>query len=134
GCLRLPTEAEWEYAVRANTHPNILYFFGSNPFLLNNYAIYGRNSGEKTHKVKRKNHNPWSLYDMYGNVWEFVQDTWSEKLPGGTDPIVNVVFSDQVLRGGSYYNSSDDLRSAFRIFTPPKGKGRYIGFRLVRTL
>ncbi|MCY4322022.1 MAG: formylglycine-generating enzyme family protein [Bdellovibrionaceae bacterium] len=134
GCLRLPTEAEWEYSVRANTHPYIDYFFGNDPLLLNTYAVYSKNS-KQSQKVRSKKKNPWGLYDMYGNVWEYVQDTWSESLPGGTDPLfIREHFYGYVIRGGSYYSLNESLKSSSRFMAYPEGKSKYIGFRLVRTL
>src|SRR6266566_9619431 len=82
---RLPWEAEWEYACRAWTSTRFSY--GDDPGYTNltNYAWYKGNSGSTTHPVGQKLPNPWGLYDMHGNVWEWCQDLWSCNLPGGID-------------------------------------------------
>src|SRR5437899_339736 len=71
---RLPTEAEWEYACRAGT--TTTYFFGSDTNQLKDYAWYEDNSDFKYQKVGKKKPNPWGLYDMYGNVVEYVLDQY----------------------------------------------------------
>ena len=131
GCYRLPTEAEWEWAVRAET--KTAHFFGNNPSILGRYAIYRKNSGDRTHKVKGDRlPNKWGLYDVYGNVWEMVQDGYRRELPGGRDPLTSG--SRRVARGGSWGNFAGNLHSAVRYRVIPGYRDFHIGFRLVRTL
>lgn len=73
---RLPTEAEWEYAARAGTATR--WFFGDDPAKLGDYAWFKDNAEGKSHPIGQKKPNPWGLYDMYGNVAEFVRDEHSE--------------------------------------------------------
>ena len=87
GCYRLPTEAEWEYALRAGSETE--YFFGNDSSQLGRYAIYAGNSGGRTHRVRgNRLPNRNGLYDMSGSVWEWIEDAWQRELPGGRDPLV----------------------------------------------
>ena len=122
GCYRLPTEAEWEYAVRAGTKK--AYFFGNDSSVLRKYAWYKKNSGGKTHEVRTRAPNPWGLYDVYGNVWEWMQDGYIRELPGGKDPLVNfwpLRLAFRVARGGGWNVNARYLRSG----SVPKS-GQYI--------
>ncbi|MCY4513450.1 MAG: formylglycine-generating enzyme family protein [Bdellovibrionales bacterium] len=107
GCYRLPTEAEWEWAARAGT--KTAYFHGDDPdpAQLGRYAVYNDNSGGGTHEVTTGWHNPNKLHGIYGNVWEWVEDSYKVKLAGGEDPLnreSECRFSEEcrVLRGGSW--------------------------------
>jgi formylglycine-generating enzyme required for sulfatase activity len=73
--IRLPTEAEWEYACRAGSSAR--WFFGDNPSVLGDYAWNKGNAGKKSHPVGKKKPNPWGLYDMYGNVCERIADVYA---------------------------------------------------------
>ena len=123
--LRLPTEAEWEYAARAGTT-------GPRYGDLDAIAWNGGNSGGKTHKVKRKKASMWGLHDMLGNVWEWCSDWYGEYSPGSmTDPIGPSSGSSRVIRGGSWDDGAGYVRSAFRLSYAP-GKGDCdLGFRPV---
>ena len=127
----LPTEAEWEYSARAGT--KTAYFFGDDSEDLEDYAWFYDNSEEKTHQVGMKKPNQWGLYDVYGNLWEWVQDAYSDKLPGGRDPL-NESGSGRVLRGGGWYSVALNLRSANRLWDYPFNRYYNFGCRLVRTL
>jgi formylglycine-generating enzyme required for sulfatase activity len=137
---QLPTEAEWEYACRAGTTTRFSY--GDDPGYANlgAYAWYADNSGSATHPVGQKLPNPWGLYDMHGNVWEWCQD-WRATYPGGsvTNPLVlpSLTATNPVLRGGSYYFAGQYLRSAQRgAMSPPTGMRYDVGLRevLARTV
>jgi formylglycine-generating enzyme required for sulfatase activity len=128
---RLPTEAEWEYAARAGT--SSAYSFGDGADSLGRYAWYGNNSGVETHPVGQKQPNAWGLYDMHGNVWEWVQDWYGERYysnASGTDPKGPSSGSIRVLRGGSWFDDAEYCRSAFRGSFTPDDRGNDIGFRL----
>ena len=131
GCYRLPTEAEWEYSARGGT--TTAYSFGDDASDLGDYAWYSANSDRQTHQVGLKEANPKGLYDVYGNVWEWVQDMYANNLPGGSDPL-NTSGLYRGIRGGSWYISALHLRSANRSYSIPVYRSYYIGFRLVRTL
>ena len=134
GCYRLPTEAEWEYSARGGT--TTAYSFGDDSSNLGDYAWYSGNSDRQTHQVGLKEANPKGLYDVHGNVWEWVQDRYASDLPGGSDPL-NTSGSNRVVRGGSWFHSAPYLRSAYRFVVNPSIRSVRLsttGFRLVRTL
>jgi formylglycine-generating enzyme required for sulfatase activity len=136
---RLPTEAEWEYGCRAGTSTRFSY--GDDPGYTNltNYAWYRDNSGGTTHPVGQKLSNPWGLYDMHGNVWEWCQDWFDWPYPGGIalDPQGPATSSNRVIRGGyrdlwgDSYVSAGGCRSAVRISRDPGNGDNSVGFRVL---
>ena len=133
GTFRLPTEAEWEYACRAGT--KTAYSFGEEVGKLGEYAWYDGNSGHTTHQVGTKKPNPWGLYDMHGNVYEWCSD-WHAgyNMDKQTDPKGAADGAFRVSRGGGWYDSSLHCLSANRRRDSPTSRLSYEGFRLVRTV
>ena len=124
--VRLPTEAEWEYACRAGS---IGAFAGTGD--LDSMGRYSGNSGDKTHPVGQKSPNAWGFYDMHGNVWEWCND-WYGSYPGGsvTDPAGAASGVGRVLRGGGWSSSARYCRSASRYWDYPGYRSGRGGFRL----
>lgn len=112
---RLPTEAEWEYACRAGT--TTAYFFSNDPSKLANYAWFEKNSGGKPQPVGQKPPNPWGLYDMHGNVWQWCNDFYQvdyyQQSPK-EDPTGPKAGDTKVVRGGAWKFSAETCRSAYR--------------------
>lgn len=127
----LPTEAQWEYACRAGT--TTTYSYGNSANV--DYMWYTSNSGSKTHEVGTKKPNPWGLYDMHGNVWEWCLDWYSSSLAYGTDPKGSASGSNRVVRGGGWNNSASSCTSSDRYSDCyPSYTYNSVGFRLSRTL
>ena len=132
---RLPTEAEWEYSCRAGTETR--WSFGEDESELGQYAWYRDNAwnvGEKyAHAVGTKLPNPWGLYDMHGNVWEWVHDWYGSYTSGAeTDPPGPSTGSNRVRRGGSFNSYARSVRSADRGSTWPASRDYGLGARLLR--
>lgn len=107
--MQLPTESEWEYAAYGGTAE-----LPKEPLV--SVAWYDPNSNDSTHPVATKLPNGYGLWDMLGNVWEWIQDAGKE--PG-----------EHILKGGSFYNTSRDVRVSGRLSAPPNLRHRDIGFR-----
>lgn len=143
--FRLPTEAQWEYACRAGTTTATPYgqslgshqanFLGDTPY----------NGGKpgpalnRTCEVGRYAPNPWNIYDMLGNVFEWCRDWYHNRLPGGVDPDLHDVLGNRneagsysrVRRGGCWADVGWPCRSAFRLRFEPERAHSHIGFRVV---
>jgi len=131
---RLPTEAEWEYACRAGTTTR--YSFGDDPADLDGHAWYKRNT-YTVQSVATKRANPWGLYDLHGNVWEWCWDWYGTYLPkparNPRGPKRFFSIKRRVLRSVSFLHPPEDLRSAFRDGeSPVHRKSLAGGFRCVR--
>ena len=140
---RLPSEAEWEYAARAGSG-EMPYFWGWSPS--GRHANAAENHGwpsdgyEYTVPVGSFQPNQFGLYDMSGNVWEWVEDCWHSNYQGA--PVDGSAWtwdsggdcSKRVLRGGSFLNAPAWVRSAARGRDGAANRNSYLGFRLARTL
>jgi len=130
--VKLPTEAQWEYACRGGT--GRAYCFGNDAGKLGDYGWHEGNSGGRTNPVARKKPNAFGLYDMHGNVFEWCRDGYHQgDGMSATDP-VGAKASDVVVRGGSWQNMAEVHRSAFRLRTHPGDKHGGIGFRPIREI
>lgn len=148
---RLPTEAEWEYACRAGS--DAAFSFGNNSDILDQYAWYENNSNRTFHPGGQKDPNNWGLYDLHGNVAEWVIDSYNSNYYSTLSAEIKdpVLFPEslypRVIRGGSWLDKPEALRSAARNFSTKEWKKRdpqfpkslwwmtdatHVGFRVVR--
>ncbi|MCB9769208.1 MAG: formylglycine-generating enzyme family protein [Candidatus Omnitrophica bacterium] len=148
GGFRLPSEAEWEYACRGpESNPNRYapYFFGDDidldlnscdrSDLLAEYMVTCTNSRGWTEEVGLHRPNPYGLYDINGNVWEWCQDAWHDSYqgaPADDSPWEVPVSNFRVVRGGSWTYRPQQCRSASRDYNAPNKGDFFIGFRVVR--
>ena len=139
---RLPTETEWEHACRAGTTTE--YWSGDKTKDLDRVGWFAGNENERTHRVGEKLANPFGLYDVHGNVWEWTLTHWdgssdySEFADGRTiDPsaspadLAGPPRDGRVVRGGGYWNTAEYARSAFRNRGQPSDRYQYVGFRVL---
>jgi len=129
---RLPTEAEWEYAARSGGKSE--KYSGGND--LDSVAWYSGNSDNRTHPVGQKRPNGLGIYDMSGNVWEWVEDTYSEtayRSHGRKTPVYTGSGNLRVFRGGGWYNDPNYVRTPSRYFDEDDHGFYFLGFRLART-
>ena len=132
GKFRLPTEAEWEYACRAGIQTR--YSFGDDPKYreLNQYAWFNSRSEGRSWPVGIKMSNPWGIYDMHGSVWEWCQDWYGPYIEDPEiDPVGPAEGENKIIRGGSWFNEPEALRSANRHRQPPDSRQTNNGFRLI---
>lgn len=133
---RLPTEAEWEYAARGRTQTR--YYFGDSRDSLRHHAWYSLNSERQPHPVGRKRSNPFGLYDLYGNVWEWTADaydaTFYERSERQNPLNQGGLRARRVIRGGGWFAVESDLRSANRGWARPGASDEQLGFRIVREI
>ncbi|NLN93115.1 MAG: formylglycine-generating enzyme family protein [Candidatus Hydrogenedens sp.] len=135
--FRLPSEAEWEYASRADSQRTSKWCDYPNLNMIDDYAWHWDNSDGRTHPAGEKIPNAWGLYDIFGNVWEWCEDDWHDNYDGAPDDgsawVDKPRGQSRVLRGGSWGSYDRHCRAAYRDFNNPGD--RYIsgGFRISRT-
>jgi formylglycine-generating enzyme required for sulfatase activity len=132
--IRLPSEAEWEFACRAGT--TTAWAHGDSLDELGKYCWYSANSAGFDPPVGEKAANPWGLFDMHGYNWEWVADDWAPDYKGApADGSARRVpgAKDRVIRGGSWNDSADAARSSARNHVPAETRNDKIGFRCAKS-
>src|SRR5262249_718021 len=126
---RLPSEAEWEYACRAGI--TNLFSFGDSATEAGQYAWPMEKRDTSTHPMGRKRPNPWGLYDMHGNVWEWCSD-WFAPYPAMplTNPTGAPSSKYKVFRGGGWNQAIEFARCANRFMMSPSNGIHFVGFRV----
>lgn len=128
--VRLPTEAQWEYACRAGTQTR--FGFEDSDGSLGDYAWFGDNSDSRTHPVGQKQPNAWGLYDMHGNMLEWCSDWYASYANASNqDPPGPGSGTDRVQRGGDWFADPRYCRAAHRSRGAPYLGGEFWGFRVV---
>jgi len=131
--IRLPSEAEWEYAARAGT--STLYSFGDAVADLDAYGWHTGNAAGNDPPVGAKKPNPWKLYDVHGYLWEWCADPWHDSYENApTDGSVWTKSGDakrRVLRGGSWKDKAERLTSSSRMAAPADLRDDAVGLRCV---
>ena len=132
--VRLPSEAEWEYACRAGSATD--YHFGQTAKSLEEYAWYDRNSQEQTHPSGLKKPNVWGLQDIIGNVWEWCEDEWHGSYDGAPQDGSAWVSNQhrrarRCVRGGAWDMDAFRCRSSYRSFDWEDAATNRLGFRIV---
>jgi formylglycine-generating enzyme required for sulfatase activity len=132
---RLPTEAEWEFACRAGTATK--YWTGDKDEDLPQACWFDANAGGRTHPVGELKANPFGLFDIHGNVWEWVQDWWEPTYYGqfqgkpALDPNgPSSAGSLRVLRGGCWHDPASFCQASSRFANDPTSRNYYPGFRV----
>ena len=133
---RLPSEAEWEYAARGGNYSKGYKYAGSNK--MDEVGWYAGNGHLETKAVGQKAPNELGVYDLSGNVWEWIQDQWIDNYAGyqlGGNPLEgHKQEADRVMRGGNWVSSSQYCRVSSRGYSAPTLRGNFVGFRLALSL
>jgi len=135
GPYRLPTESEWEYAVRAGT--TTTFWWGDDPALAGTNAWYRSNAGAETHPVGSKAPNPFGLYDAVGDVWQWTEDCYAESYasaPTDGTAAEGPATCLRVDRGGTWFFPERFLRPATRERNPADYRNIMMGFRVARSM
>ena len=130
---RLPTEAEWEFSCRAGTTTD--NYWGSSD--IEEYVWHDENSANSTQPVGHKLPNPYGLYDMAGNVWEWCND-WHDSYDSNTKtdpigPLIPLTGHSRVRRGNSWDSPEENFRASYRSRNSPSTMRNTTGFRVVRS-